>query len=113
MATVRVEGEEERWALVDEAYARVGVAVDATLVALGKPKPTLEIQVVAGKVVAAAVHEKPGSEALHHACHVVVQGRGRCTKPEEDLVEIGSAAAGRASVGVEGAVDEAQLDNGA
>jgi hypothetical protein len=111
MATVGVEGDEERRPLVDEAYACMGMAVDAALVPLGEPEPALEVQVVAWEVAATAVHEQPGSEALHHAGHVVVEGRGRCPIPEGDLVEVGSAAAGRAEVGVEGAVDEAELDN--
>lgn len=54
---------------------------------------------------------EPGCEALHHAGHVVVEGRGRSAVPEDDLVEVGSAAAGRAEVGGEGAVDETELDN--
>lgn len=111
MATMSVEGDEERRPLVDEAYARMGMAVDAALVRLGEPEPALEVQVVAGEVAATAVHEQPGSEALHHAGHVVVEGRRRCPIPEGDLVEVGSAAASRAEVGVEGAVDEAELDN--
>jgi hypothetical protein len=111
MATVCVEGEEERRPLVDEAYACMGVAVDTALVTLGEPEPALEVQVVAGEVAATAVHEQAGSEALHHAGHVVVEGRGRCPIPEGDLIEVSSAAAGRAEVGVEGAVDEAELGN--
>src|SRR5580704_6150494 len=111
MATVRVEGDEERRALVDKAYACIGMAVDAALVSLGEPEPSLEVQVVAGEFAATAVHEQPGSEALHHAGHVVMEGRWRCPIPEGDLVEVGPAAAGRAEVGVEGAVDEAELDN--
>src|SRR5580704_4133414 len=111
MATVRVEGDEERRALVDKAYACMGMAVDAALVSLGEPEPPLEVQVVAGEVAATAVDEQPGSEALHHAGHVVVERRGRCPIPEGDLVEVGPAAAGRAEIGVEGAVDEAELDN--
>ena len=109
MATMSVEGDEERRPLVDEAYARMGMAVDAALVCLGEPEPALEVQVVAGEVAATAVYEQPGSEALHHAGHVVVEGRRRCPIPEGDLVEVGSAAASRAEVGVEGAVDEAEL----
>src|SRR5580700_6304195 len=111
MATVSVEGDEEGRALVDKAYACMGMAVDAALVSLGEPEPSLEVQVVAGEVAATAVHEQPGSEALHHAGHMVVEGRGRCPIPEGDLVEVGPAAAGRAEVGVEGAVDQAELDN--
>src|SRR5580698_4840034 len=111
MAKVCVEGDEERRPLVDEAYACMGMAVDAALVSLGEPEPPLEVQVVVGEVAATAVHEQPWREALHHAGHVVVEGRGRSPVPEDDLVEVGPAAAGRAEVGVEGAVDEAELDN--
>jgi hypothetical protein len=111
MSTVRVEGDEEGRPLVDEAYACMGMAVDAALVSLGEPEPPLEVQVVAGEVAATAVDEQPGSEALHHAGHVVVEWRGRCPIPEGDLVEVGPATAGRAEVGIEGAVDEAEFDN--
>ena len=109
MATVGVEGDEERRPLVDEAYAGVGMAVDAALVCLGEPEPALEVQVVVGEVAATAVHKQPGSEALHHAGHVVVEWRGGGSVPEDDLVEVGPATAGGAEVGVEGAVDEAEL----
>ena len=64
MATVCVEGDEERRPLADEAYACMGMTVDAALVSLGEPEPPLEVQVVAGEVAATAVHEQPGSEAL-------------------------------------------------
>ena len=43
MATMRVEGDEERRPLVDEAYACMGMAVDAALVSLREPEPPLEV----------------------------------------------------------------------
>src|SRR5262249_37699937 len=92
-----------------EPYARMGMAVNAALVSLGEPEPALEVHVVAGEVFASAAYEQPGSEALHHAGHMVVEGGGRCPEPEGELFEVGPAAAGRAGVRVEGAVDEAEL----
>jgi hypothetical protein len=109
MTTVRVECEEERRPLMDETYARMGMTVDAALVSLGEPEPPLQVQVVVGEVAAAAVHEQAGSEAIHHAGHVVVQRRGRRLESGEDLVEVAPAAAGRAGGRVEGAVNEAEL----
>ena len=41
-----VQRQQERWAFLNNAYPRMPVPVDASLVPFGLPKPTLQIQVV-------------------------------------------------------------------
>src|ERR1700734_1278206 len=111
VSTVRVEGDEERRPLLDDACARVRVAVDAALMPLGLPEVAFQVQVVAGEGRVAAVDEQPGGEALHHARHMVVDGRRFGSKPGRDLVEVRPALPGRTGVWIERTEDEAELDD--
>ncbi len=73
VSQVSVESEKERGPLLDDTNPRMGVTVDATFVALGGSEEALQVEIV-GRQVVVALDEKAGSEAIHHAGHVQVDG---------------------------------------
>lgn len=137
MTEMRVERGEKGRTFVNDPDTGVSVTVDAALVSLGMPEPPLQVQIVGGKGVAVVIgggvvvtgrrgvtrrvvitrrvvvvaYEQARGEALHHAGHVVVNRRRRAAKPEGDLFEVRHALGGRAGGGIEGAVDEAEVDD--
>ena len=73
MRRVRVQGMYQRWPLDQDPDPRVAMAMamDPPLVALGQPKPTLQIEVVLDLLELVLADEQAGEEAEHHRGHVV------------------------------------------
>jgi len=108
MAQMSIEGRQQRRALLNDAYARVGVSMNAPFVSFGATKPALQVQVVARKIVG-ALHEQARCEALHDARHGGVEARGGSSETEGDLVEVVSTRCGRAGGRIEGAMDATEV----
>src|SRR6266478_5114761 len=73
MRHMGVQRQQERRAFLHEAYPRMPVPVDASLVPCGLPTPTLQIQVVLEAWPRASTDEEACGNAGHHPRHVVVK----------------------------------------
>src|SRR5206468_3783046 len=71
MVAMGVQGQHHRRTFLDDSYARMTTAVDATLVSLRQAKPALQIQVVARPIAAIAAGKQAWSETGHHASHLL------------------------------------------
>src|SRR5689334_10251969 len=87
MAQMGIEGRQQRRALLDDAYAGVGVSMNAPFVSFGATKPALQVQIVARKIVG-PLDEQAAREALHDARHGGVEARGGSPEAEGDRVEV-------------------------
>jgi hypothetical protein len=67
---VRIQGQEQRRSVLNDANARMAVTVDPTLVALGQAKPPLEVEIVPDRFQLGPTDEQPGEEADHDLGHV-------------------------------------------
>ena len=68
-----VQSQQERWAFLNNAYPRMPMPVDASLVPFGLPKPTLQIQVVLEEWQRVSTDEEACGKAGHPPRHVVVK----------------------------------------
>jgi len=68
---VRVEGQQQRGAFLDESYSGVPVAVHAAFVPFGLAEPAFQVEVVLGQVCLLTSNKQPGCKAGHHLAHVV------------------------------------------
>jgi hypothetical protein len=67
---VRIEGQEQRGAFVDEADPAVLVAVYAALVPFGLSEPAFQVEVILRQGRLLAPDKQPTGKAGHHAAHV-------------------------------------------
>ena len=70
MRYVCIEGQQQCWAFLDEAYPGVSVAVYAAFVPFGLAEPTFQVKVVLGQVGLLSPNKQPGSKTRHHLAHV-------------------------------------------
>ena len=68
---VRIQGQQQRRAFLDEADPGVTVAMNAALVAFRLSKPPFEVEVVLRQVLRLSPNKQPGGKTCHHAAHVV------------------------------------------
>src|SRR3989442_15431685 len=85
MRHMGVQSQQECWAFLNNAYPRMPVPVDASLVPFGLPKPTLQFQVVLEAWQRVSTDEESCGKAGHHPCHVVVK---RCGEACELLLQV-------------------------
>lgn len=69
---MRVEGQQQRGAFLDEADPGVTMAMNAALVAFGLPKPPFKVEVVLGQVLSLSSGEESWGKARHHTAHVLL-----------------------------------------
>jgi hypothetical protein len=69
MMQMGVQHRDQRGAFYDNAYARMSVAMNATLVALGATKESFQIQVVTRKIGHVFAYEKPPGKGVHGLGH--------------------------------------------
>ena len=72
---MRVQRMHQRWSLQHDAYPRVTMAVDVTLVTLRNAKPTLQIQIVIERRQRVGANEQTSHETRHHLGHFLVDRR--------------------------------------
>jgi len=77
MMQVGVQYGDQRGSFHNDAYARMSVAMNATLVALGTTKEPFQIQIVTRKVGHVFAYEKAGSKGVHGLGHRLPQGMSR------------------------------------
>jgi len=83
---VRIEGQEQRGAFLDEADPRVPVAVDTALVPFGLSEPAFQVEVILRQVRLIAPDKQPRGKARHHAAHVLADRIVACLAlPLQDL----------------------------
>jgi hypothetical protein len=68
---MRVEGQQQRRAFLDEADPGVAVAMNAALMAFGLSEPPFKVEVVLRQVPLLSPDEQPRGKARHHTAHVV------------------------------------------
>ena len=71
MRQVRVEGQEQCGAVLNDADPGMLAAVDTALVPFGLFKPALQVEVVLGQGCLLTANKQPGCKARHHLAHVV------------------------------------------
>ena len=71
MRGVCVQSMHQRWSLKNNANPRMAMAVDASLVALGQAKPTLQVKIILDLFKHVIADEEAGEEAEHHRGHVL------------------------------------------
>ena len=71
---MRIQGQEQRWSVLNDTNSRVAVTVDPTLVALGQAKPPLQVEIVSDRFPLGPADEQPGQEADHDLGHVPADG---------------------------------------
>src|SRR5215470_14177232 len=80
------EGQEQRWAFVDESDPTVLVAVSAALVPFRLSEPAFQVEVILRQVCLLAPDKQPRGKAGHHATHVLADRIGAClVLPLQDL----------------------------
>ena len=68
---VRIEGQQQRGAFLNEPYSSVPVAVHAAFVPFGLAEPAFQVEVVLGQVCLLTPNKQPGGKAGHHLAHVL------------------------------------------
>ncbi len=68
---VRIEGQQQRGAFLDEPYPGVPVAVHAAFVPFGLAEPAFQVEVVLGQVGLLTSNKQSGCKAGHHMAHVL------------------------------------------
>ena len=71
-----VQRQQERWAFLHDAYSRMPVPVDMSLVPFGLPKPPLQLQVVLEAWQYVSTDKESCGKAGHPPRHVVVKRGG-------------------------------------
>jgi hypothetical protein len=71
---VRIKGQYQGGAFLDEANPGVPVTVNAALVAFGVPEPSFKVEVVLRQVALLASHKQSRRKARYHAAHVLPHG---------------------------------------
>ena len=66
---VRVEGQQQRGAFLDESDPGVPVAVPAAFVPFGLAEPAFQVEGVLGRVGLLTPNQQPGGTAGHHLAH--------------------------------------------
>src|SRR5262245_25279890 len=74
MLHVRIEGQQQRGAFLDESYPGVAVAVNAALVAFGLSEPAFEVEVVLRQVPVLPSHKQARRKAGHDVAHRLPNG---------------------------------------
>ena len=83
---MRIEGQQQWGAFLDEADPSVLVAVSAALVPCGRPAPAFQGEVVLRQVRLIAPGKQPRGKARHHAAHVLAGRSVACLAlPLQDL----------------------------
>jgi hypothetical protein len=83
---VRIEGQEQRGAFVDEADPTVLVAVYAALMPFGLSEPAFQVEVILRQVRLLAPDKQPRGKAGHHAAHMLADQIVACLAlPLQDL----------------------------
>jgi len=85
---VRVKGQQQRGAFLDEADAGVTVAMNTALVAFGLSKPPFEVEVVLWQVLGLFPDEQPRGKTRHHAAHVVLHRVSALPKLRLQVLEL-------------------------
>jgi hypothetical protein len=67
-----VQDKHQRWAFLHNAHSRVRMAVDASLVTFGLPKPTFQVEIVLGPIRSVVPHEQPRLKTRHHFSQVLL-----------------------------------------
>ena len=97
-----VQRVDQRRPFLDDPYPGVAVAVDPTLMPLGQPEPTLQIQIVLYIANDVSAGKKAGPEAPHHAGHLGVDRVLVSPEAFEDRVEVGLTLMRWTRLGVQG-----------
>src|SRR5438128_6447173 len=95
MRHMGVQRQQERRAFLNNAYPRMPVPVDASLVPFGLPKPTLQLQVVLEAWQRLSTDEESCGKAGHHPCHVLVKRGVEACKLLLQVCELGLPRRGR------------------
>ena len=86
MRQVRIEGQEQRGAFVDEAAPTVLVAVYAALVPFRLSEPAFQVEIILRQVCRLAPDKQPRGKAGHHVTHVLADRIVACLiLPLQDL----------------------------
>jgi hypothetical protein len=102
VGVVGIQRMDQRRSFLDDPNPGVATAVDPTLMPLGQPEPTLQIQVVLHIVNIVSADEEAGPEAPHHAGHLPVDRVVVSPEALEDRVEVGLTLMRSARLGGQG-----------
>ena len=102
---VRVEGQQQRGAFLDETDPGVPVAVHAALVPFGLSAPAFQVEGLLRPLHLLTPDKQPGGKAGHHAAHLlperIVAGLARLRQALKRRLTLGT----RATVQLEGRLD--------
>src|SRR5712691_10746721 len=93
MRHMGVQRQQERGAFLHDAHPSMPVPMDASLVPLGLPKPTLQIHVVLEAWQRLSTDEESCGKAGHHSRHVLVKRRVKACNSSCKCVNWGCLAA--------------------
>jgi hypothetical protein len=96
VGVVGIQRMNQRRSFLDDPHPDMSMAVDPTLMPLGQPEPTLQIQVVLHIVHRVAAGEEAGPEVPHHAGHLLVDRIVVPPEARENRVEVGPTPIGSA-----------------
>jgi hypothetical protein len=102
---VRVEGQQQRGAFLDEAYPGVPVAVHAALVPFGLAEPAFQVEVVLGHVRVLTPDKQAGRKARHHVAHMLPGRIGARLDLRLQDLKLRLTLGTRAAVGLERRLD--------
>ena len=108
---VRIEGQQQRRAFLDEAYPGVPVAVYAAFVPFGLAEPAFQVKVVLGQVGLLTPNKQPGGKARHHLAHVVPDRVGTALELRLQRLKLRLSLRARATVRIEGGLDGLHLSH--
>src|SRR5215471_12905252 len=74
MVHMRVKRQHQRWTLLHDPHAGMTMAMHPAFVAFGTLKPTLQVQIVGGKISGLAPSKQPWLKAAHHLGEMLVDG---------------------------------------
>jgi len=109
MMQMGVQHSDQRGPFNNDAYARMSVAVNATLVALGTTKEPFQIQVVTRKIGYVFAYEKTGDKGVHGLGHRLLHRMVGPLKTSLQRTKEGPTPFHAAAVGIESGGDVANV----
>jgi hypothetical protein len=76
MMHMRIKRQHQRWALLHDPHAGMTMAMNSAFVAFGPLEPTLQVQIIGGKISRLAPYKQPCLKATHQLGEMLVDGVG-------------------------------------